>query len=196
MQYYYDIFQQGGPVTASAAGWIFEFRMHQLLAQGYLLNLFPLRDPGRGKKFDVYSDYGDSHKNRNKMPFSLAASSEYPLSEGIELQVDRYYRPEAKNFATIDSLRLIPPFEYPFPILLMFQITRNQGGHDVKEAGLDMINTLKLPPNTRRYYVAVTPYNMELPIHVPKGCFKDGYVFHHPVPQSTLFPRKIRNAGD
>ena len=35
MEYYYDIFQQGGPVTTTAAGWIFEFRMHQLLAQNY-----------------------------------------------------------------------------------------------------------------------------------------------------------------
>jgi len=127
--FYYDIFQQGGPVTASAAGWIFEFRMHQLLAQGYFINLFPLGNPGRGKEFDVYSDYSDSHKNKNEMTFQLAASSEYLLSEGIELEVGCYYRPEAKNFATIDSLLLIHPCNDPFPILLMFQITRNQGGH-------------------------------------------------------------------
>jgi hypothetical protein len=71
----------------------------------------------------------------------------------------------------------------------MSQITRSQGGHEVKEAGLDMIDTLKLPLNTRRYYVVVTPYSIKPPIQVPRGRFGDVCVFHHPVPQSTLFPR-------
>ena len=191
-EYYYDIFQQGGSVTASAAGWIFEFRMHQLLTQGYHINLFPLRNPNNGTKNYIYSDYGDSHAKRNEMKLRLPASSEFPLAKGIELQVGCYYRLEAKKFPTIDALLLIRldrPFKNPLPILLMFQITRNRSGHDVTAAGLDMIDTLTLPPNTRRYYVAVTPFNIEPPIQVPKGRFKGVYAFHHPVPQSTLFPR-------
>jgi hypothetical protein len=106
-EYYYDIFQQGGSVSASAAGWNFEFRMHQLLTQGYPIHLFPLRNPNRSTKFDVYSDYSDSRNKRNET--KLAASSEYPLDRGIKPQVGRYYRPEAKNFLTIDSLLLIHP---------------------------------------------------------------------------------------
>jgi len=191
-EYYYDIFQQGGSVTASAAEWIFGFRMHQLLSQGYSINLFPLRNPGRGIKNDVYSDYSDSHKERTKKHFRLAKSPEYPLAGGIVPVVDRYYRLGAKNFATIDSLLLIHPPEHSSPILLMFQITRKRDGHDVKEAGLDMIDTLKLPPNTLTYYVAVTPDGIEPPIQVPKGRFEDVHVFHHPVPQSTLFPHASR----
>jgi len=187
-EYYYDIFQQGGSVTASAAGWIFEFRMHQLLTQGFSINLFPLYNPNEGTKFNVYSDYSDSRTKRKEKKFRLAASSEYPLHGGIKLQVGRYYRPEANNFPTIDSLRLIRPSKDSPPILLMFQITR-KGGHDVQVAGLDMIDMLKLPPNTRRYYVAVTPDGIERPTQVPKGRFK---AFHHPVPRSTLFPPLIQ----
>ena len=119
----------------------------------------------------------------------MTTSSEYPLDEGIKLEVGRYYRPEAKNFPTIDALLLIQPKDC-LHVLLMFQITRNQSGHDVKEAGLDMITMLKLSVNTQMYYVAITPHNTEPAIRVPKGCFKDVHVFHHPVPQSMLFPPK------
>ena len=59
--YFYGIFQQGGSVMASAAGWIFEFQMHVLLTQGYPITLFPLHlKSNRGKRFDVYDDYTDS----------------------------------------------------------------------------------------------------------------------------------------
>ena len=175
-EYYYDIFQQGGPVTATAAGWIFEFRMHQLLSQGYSINLFP------------YSDYCNSHNKRKEKTFRLVASPEYPLDRGIKLVVGRYYRPDAKNFATIDALLLIKPPKDPDHILLMFQIIRNRSKHDVKVAGLDMIEELKLPPNTHKYYVAVTADGIEPSIQVPEGRFKDVQAYHHPVPQSTLFP--------
>ena len=70
----------------------------------------------------------------------------------------------------------------------MFQMTQNQDGHDVKEAGLEMINGLKFPVKTRRFYVAVTPFGIEPPIRVPKGGFKDVQVFHHPVDPNALFP--------
>jgi hypothetical protein len=187
--YFYNIFQSGGSITASAAGWIFEFRMHELLTQGYLINLFPLRlrSTNERRKFDVYDKSADSYE-RN---FQLAASSEYPLDRGINLELDRYYRPEARNFPTIDSLPLIRPINEASPILLMFQMTRSQDGHGVEEAGLEIINGLMFPPGTRMYYVVVTPLGTEPQIRVPTGCFQDVHVFHHPVHPNTLFPSNI-----
>jgi hypothetical protein len=128
--------------------------MHELLTKGYLINLVPLLPRNtrtKERKFDIYNKYADSDE-RN---FQLAASSEYPLDRGINLELD-YYRPEAKNFPMIDSLLLIRPANGPSPILLMFQMMRSQDGHDVKEAGLKILNGLKVPPGTRMYYVVGT----------------------------------------
>jgi len=187
--YFYDIFQNGGSVTSSAAGWIFEFRMHHLLTQGYPITLFPLRrKKNKATKFDVYDNYTDSHKRKNAKRFKLVASSEYPLDSGIKLQVNKYYRPEVNNFPMIDSLLLIRPDKNTAPILLMFQMTRNQDKHDAKEAGLEIIDGLKFPANTCKYYVVVTPRGIEPSIRVPKGAFNDVEIFHHPVEPNVLFP--------
>ena len=193
--YFYGIFQQGGSVTASAAGWIFEFRMHILLTQDYPITLFPLHlKSNRGKKFDVYDDYTDSHNERNARKFKLAPSSEYTLNSEINLQVDHYYRPEVNNFP-IDSVLLIRPAKKgpSLMLMLMFQMTRNKDGHDAKEAGLEIINGLKVPKNTRKYYMVVTPLGIEPSIRVPKGLFADVDVFHHPVDPNALFPPGVRN---
>jgi hypothetical protein len=183
--YFYDIFEQGGQVTASAAGWIFEFRMHQLLTQGYRLNIYPLCQKNEGPKNDIYRDYTSSYGDPTTI--QLAASSEYPLNRGIHLDPNLYYRPNASNFPMIDSLFLIP-HRKKSPILLMFQITWNKGGHHVKGAGLERINELMLPSHTHKYLVVVTPLGMEPPILAPKGSLKDVYVFHHPVSSDMLFP--------
>jgi len=190
MEYFYNVFQ-GSSVTAPAAGGLFELRMHQLFRQGYSLKLFPLgRSQATSKDLDVdvYNDYTASHKEESPKVLHLTVSEEYPLDEGTKLQADRYYRPP-KCFPTIDSLLLVHPTDEPSPILLMFQITRNKRSHDVKKSGLDKINKLKFPSNTRRYYVAVTPLGIEPRIEVPKGPFKKVGVFHHPVSNDTLFPR-------
>jgi len=187
--YFYDVFQQGGSVTSSAAGWIFEFRMHHLLTQGHSMAVFPLRcNANRDRKFDVYDNYTDSHKRRNATRFKLGASSEYPLDSGVKLQVNQYYRPEVNDCCMIHFLLLIRPNKKASPILLMFHMKRSQDGHDVKEAGLKMINRLKLPAKTRRYYVVVTPLGIEPSIRVPEGVFKGVQVFHYPVDPNALFP--------
>ena len=164
--------------------------MHRLFRQGYHLELFPLRrSETNSKKSDTYNDYAASHREKNSKDFQLAVSKQHSLDEGAELQVDHYYRPPSPNFPTIDSLLLIRPDRNLPPILLMFQITLNQEEHDVKEVGLCAIDRLKLPPDTRRYYVAVTPRGIEPRIKVLKGRFSEVGVFHHPVHPDRLFPK-------
>jgi len=187
--YLYDIFQKGGSVTSSAAGWIFEFRMHHLLMQGCPMALFPLRCNMKGnREFDVYDDYTDSHNGGNATKFELGASSEYPLDSGIKLKVNRYYRPEVNNLHMIDSLLLTRPSKKALPILLMFHMMQSQDGHEVKEVDLKIIDGLKFPVKTRRFYVVVTPLGIEPSVRVPNGVFKDVQVFHHPVDPNVMFP--------
>lgn len=71
----------------------------------------------------------------------------------------------------------------------MFRITRNKEEPDIKEVGLERVDGLKFPSDTRRYYVAVTPVGMEPEIKVPKSRFTNVDVFRHPVDEDTLFPR-------
>jgi len=176
---------QGSPVTASAAGGIFELQMHKLFRQGYSLKLFPLRSGSTTAKCDVYSNYTNSNKQRELRLHQLTVSEEHPLDDRAQLEINCYYRPSS-NFPTIDSLLLIHPDGDPSPILLLFQMTRNKEKHYVKLSGLEKVNNLGFPPNTRKYYVAVTPLGIEPRIEIPKGRFV-GAVFHHPVDDDTLF---------
>ncbi len=69
---FYDLVSEGGPGTADAAGWIFEFRMHQLLTQYYSLSFFPIgRTRSTSTKFDVYNNYTDSINGTNAEHFQL-----------------------------------------------------------------------------------------------------------------------------
>jgi hypothetical protein len=192
---FYDLFCSGGSATAASAGWIFESRMHQLLVQEYTINLFPIgRTASRSQNHDLFSDYTDTMNSNNERRFPIATLREEILGKGIELKVNRYYRPERTNFAAIESLLLIHP-TYCSPILLMFQFTRNKDKHEAKESGLDEVDDLTVPQGTSKCYVVVTPSGIQPKIHAPKGRFVDDdghnyvYVFHHPVEQNTLFPR-------
>jgi len=119
-------------------------------------------------------------------------SEVHPLDKDkIQLQVDHYYRPTAKNHPTIDSLLLIRPEGEPSPILLMFQITHNEEEYDVNEVGLERIKELGLPPDTRKYYVAVTPLGKQPRIVVPQAYHHEMDVLCHPVDGDTLFPRTL-----
>lgn len=183
----YDDFKSSS-VTAPAAGWIFEFRMHQLLRQGYPLKLFPLGlGKAESKKFDIYDDYKASHKRGNTKNLQLAASQEHRLAKWERLQVNHYYCPSAFLLPTIDSLLLVHPFGKLSSILLTFQMTRDEEEHRVSEDSLRGIEELELPSDTRRYHVVVTPRGMEPRLRVPKGCFKRANVFHHPVDEDALF---------
>ena len=187
MKHFYYV-SQDSSVTAPAAGWIFELRMHQLFRQGYLLKILPLgRGEAKNKEFDdVYDNYATFHKEEGPKYFDLAVSQEHRLDEGSQLQVDRYYRPKADSFPTIDSLLLVHPTGEQSPILLMFQITCGKGC-GVKEVSLEKIERLKFPLDTRKYYVAVTPASIVPEITVPKGRFADVGVFRHPVKENKLF---------
>ena len=43
------------------------------------------------------------------------------------------------------------------PVLLMLQITQARKERDAKERGLLLANSFKLPPDTEKYYVVITP---------------------------------------
>ena len=175
-------------VTAPAAGWIFELRMHQLLRQGYPLKLFPLGlGTAESKKFDIYDDYKASHKRGNAKNHQLAVSQEHHLAKWAQLQVNHYYRPSAILIPTIDSLLLVHPFGKLSPILLTFQMTRDEEERRMSEDGLRGIEDLEFPSDTRRYHVVVTPRGMEPRMRIPRGCFKRANVFHHPVDEDALF---------
>ncbi len=175
---------------ASSAEWIFGFRMHDLLTQGYPMSLFPIgRTRSTSTKFDVYNNYTNFHNERNAEHFQLAESQEETLGEGIKLKVNQYYRPTAPNFPSIDSVLLIHPANSS-PILLMFQFMRRKDEYDAKEDGLNQVDGLRVPRGTRKYLVVVTPSGREPQIRSPKGRFENEHVlvYHHPVQRCTLFP--------
>ena len=66
----------------------------------------------------------------------------------------------------------------------------NKEKHDVKLSGLEEVNNLGFPLNTRKYYVVATPVGVELKIEIPKGDFA-GAIFHHPVDNDILFELSI-----
>ena len=165
MEYPYNLFRSSSG-SASAAGWVFELRMHQLLRQGDSIQLFPIgRRSSESNSF--YDDYTASEQGRDQEVLQLTASEYHPLNEEVRLRFGHYYRPQTTNFPTIDSLFLIHPPGEPSPTLLMFQITRNKTEHDVNEGGLCRIEKMKLPKNIRRYYVLVTPHNIQPKIKAP-----------------------------
>jgi len=159
--------------------------MHQLLRRGYSLKLFPLLLDRTTQTFDIYADYTASKKDKNSKTLQLAVSDEHLLVDGMQLQVNHYYRP-GKNFPTIDSLLLLhPPNE--LPVLLMFRITRSRVKHDLKLSGLERVNQMVLPSGTRKYYVVVSPVGIEPEIHVLKGRIGNVKVYNHLVDEGAMF---------
>ena len=190
--FFYNLFQ-GTPDFGSAAGWIFEYRMHQLLQKGNSIRLFPIRG-AKSKKNFTWNDYTATNNQENSTLLQLPSSKEYPLDKETKLIVGRYYRPRAGNFPTIDSLLLVsPPNE--LPILLMFQITRDKGEHRVSKDGLDKVAAFRLPRRTRKYYVVVTPDDRQPDITAPMSHWEDEDpgqvfpVFHYPVHEDTIFDK-------
>ena len=198
MKYFYDLFR-ATTTTASSAGWVFEFRMHQLLTRQQTIRLFPITQDNPGPKNFIYKGY----PGENPIDLQLIKSDEHPLFED-EFHANRYYRPTSTNFPTIDSLLLIHPPDSP-PILLAFQIARNKKEHNVNEAGLQridkMIKKLKSTEDTqnaRLYFVVVTPEEVEPEIKVHKAYFgmtgneklpvEKFQVFNYPVSVDALFP--------
>jgi len=200
MEYYYDLFSTS-KTSATAAGWIFESRMHQVLRSGGTIQLFPIRSSGEGEVNLIYNNHTASLHRDNPETLKTLPSDEYSLTPTTELEKDHYYRPVAENFPTIDSLLLIHPPGELLPILLMFQITRS-GERDMKIEALRKVDNLDFSTPIEKFYVVVTPESIRLQITVPieyfekdKGVSVDAgeladeefSVFHYPVHPDGLF---------
>jgi len=117
----------------------------------------------------------------------------------MELNFDKYYRPESLNFLAVDSLVLARSDSRTSPILLMLQMTRAREIHETKMGGLEMVDAMRFPPGAKKYYVVVTPEMVRPKITIPikyfKRCKQDTdydkklKVFHCPIRFDELFPQ-------
>jgi len=151
-------------ILSPSATWIFKFRMHELLRSGQSVELFPiLRSSNKGVANLICDTYASSRGRRDRVNLALPVSSEYLLTEEVQLEEGCYYHSESSNFA-VDSLLLIrPPGESP--ILLMFQMTANDNELGLSPEGLDTID--RMLPGTRKYYVVVTPETAHPRVNIP-----------------------------
>ena len=194
-QAFYDLFT-GGPIMASVAGWIFEFRMHQLLRSGHIIQLFPILPKSDGSVNIHYADYTSSLLEQGSVHLRLPTSAEYPLRREMELTAGRYYHPPNLNFPTVDSVFFIHSPDEPLPILLIFHMTQTNDEHLVNLNDLIAVDGLQVPPNTRKWYVVVTPFDRGPHITVPRKYFPPEMdvkkademfpVFHCPVSTDAL----------
>jgi len=189
MRYFYITYEERA-ATAADAAWIFKSRIHQLLRSQQTILLFPiLRDGPRPKNF-VYNYCLE----QNPMDLRLRDSDESPLVEGGGFYVNTCHRLTSPEFPGIDSLLIVHPPNGSPPILLIFSIAHNAKVHDVSEEGFRRINNLGLSPDTRMYYVVVTPECIEPEIRIPEGYFMKGRekapgkVFNYPIPMNVLLP--------
>jgi len=183
MARFYDLFY-GTTRVSSSAGWIFEARMHQLLATGKPIRIFRIHGFPETKNM-IYGDCDAFKEQEDPVDLEWATSEQYilPEDDSVELQEGRYYRPGSTSFPTIDSLLLLPPSsDTSPPILLMFQITKNQERHDVNPGDLHRVDRLKFPPNACKYYVVVTPKDAWPKITVSMEHFRG-----QPMVPDTLF---------
>ena len=197
MRRFCDIFLQNA-VAATTSGWAFELQMHQLFREVNRIQLFPIRCHITEGNF-IYNDYTASQEGRNQQFLQLTGSEGRLLAEGVKSEVGHYYRIQATDSDSINSLFLVYPPDEPSPVLLMFWIAWNETRQDISEGDLRRIDGLNLPPNTRRWYVVVvvTPHDVWPEIRVPevyvRGRGKRGRkaedifpVFHCPVWMDTF----------
>ena len=101
----YDVFRSG-PHTAIDAKWIFEFRIHQLLARRQEIWLFPICGHRREVNL-VYNDYTASANEENSITLFLTGSEMHDLAGGNQLQENQYYRLKSDDLPAADSLLLL-----------------------------------------------------------------------------------------
>ncbi|KAF9779874.1 hypothetical protein BJ322DRAFT_347597 [Thelephora terrestris] len=143
IKHFYDLFSPTS-ITAAAAGWIFELRMHQLLPTKQTIKLSAIsgHSAQRNFRFDLYNQSNDP------TVLDLPASDTQELNDEIaKLEENCYYRPKSTNYPAIDSLLLIQSQQSH--ILLMFQFTRAQKSHDANLRVLQSLDRLQLPPGTK-----------------------------------------------
>jgi len=204
MEYFYNLFR-GCAVGAVAAGLIFELRMHTVLPEKRTIRLFPIRctDSGRGTKNLIYDNYDTTVNETDGMDLELPELRIRRLELKTKPQANSYCTPDSSNFPSVDSLLFSKPPDSTRPILLMFRMTRSLT-HDTKVSALKNVDGLGLSSDVRRYYVAVTPWNVHTQINVPMAYFTPAKnlkkamespnevfpVFHHPVLPTDLFPKR------
>ena len=88
---------------ASAAGWVFGCRMHQLLGAGRGIEMYPVRGHVATTNV-IYSDYAATQNQDDALHFRLVKSGEnfLPDPQTALLEKNVYYRPKFKNFPGIN----------------------------------------------------------------------------------------------
>ena len=126
-----------GSSFASAAGWVFKYRMHQLLGAGRAIEMYPVRGHIVGANV-AYSDYAATQNRNHPLHFKLVESGEniLPDAQAAVLKKNVYYCPESKNLPGIDSWFLYEEGDKT-PIILIFKVTQAETDHDVNVDGLD-----------------------------------------------------------
>ena len=190
IQHFYYRFQKS-PTMAACAGWIFEHRVHQLLRRQPEIQLVPVVQDKLGSDDCIYKDY----QWENPMDLWLPGSAERPFNEVGRFRENRYCHFDSPG---ADSILLVYPPDGLPQILLIFVVTYSTETHDVSEDILRKIDSYRLPPDARRYYVVVTPRGNWPKIQVPKAYFggegrmklpdEELRVFNYPVGDHVLFP--------
>ena len=161
---FYDTLRRGAEMN-SAAGMFFEARVHQVLREGGVINLFPISCVEENPAVNyVYSEYTEENPKRLVLPRSTEevvskAQTEAPVT-GI------YYRPVEKNFPAFDSWLCYQPTPEDDPIHLRFQMTLAMT-HSVAKKGLECMDRL-VPGKAVKFLVVVTEEGIRPKMYVPK----------------------------
>ena len=201
MRCLYDVFRRvplpyEDPHSTTAARWIFESRIHQLLVKRQEIQLFRVRGH-RVEANLVYDDYTTSADEDDSITLCLTESEAHDLAwETGQLRENWYYQFKPNSFPAVNSMLLLKHNQEP--VLLVFKIACDKSDRDSTVHGLREIDDLGLASDVSRCYVVVAPEGIEPTITVPMEYLKDeglvdpladrGFgVFHRPVSMSTLF---------
>jgi len=205
MRSHYNLLR-GNPISATAAGMVFEHRAHPFLRQQTTIDIFPIlgRVTTKHGKNAYYDDYTATNNDTDKTRVDLPPLEEHHFIDKIptHLKYNTYYRPKRTNFPSVDSWILIQPDPKEPPIFIMFQITINASSHGVNVKGLELIDTLPTPVGTRRCLVVLTPSDVTpeigpVPVDYLRRKFpqldldRDFPVFHYPVDSDAVFSNTV-----
>ena len=155
---------RGDPTTSTAAGMVFEHRVHQFLQKEKTVTLFPilghaLAQRKNTRKGTIYDNYDATESGKHATQIKLPNLKEHVVIDEAKscVEYNTYYHPKRKNFPSVDSWVLIKQGFLKPPVFIMFQITINATVHDVKQEGLDLMDKLDIPEGALRWLVVLTP---------------------------------------
>ena len=109
---------------STAAGVVFEYRVHQFLQEGRTINLFPILShfTTQGENI-IYDNYTarDNKADGKQLTLSKPKSLVFTNETGAALEVNTYYHPRGVNLPAFNSWLLLQPTPEKSPILLTFQ---------------------------------------------------------------------------